>query len=517
MSAVVPEQRINADDGSGGETPVYEMSLQALLEGLAHPLHDVRIADLTQDSRTATRGCAFIASHTHGRHGLTFVDDAIARGAVAVLWEPEPGMTEPTLPADVVGYAIPELGRRVGQLADRFFRNPSGEVRLAGITGTNGKTTTAYLLAQASEFVGKRSAYLGTIGFGRPGSIVATAMTTPDCVTLHRRIAEARDDEAETMALEISSHALDQRRHDGVTFDTAVLTNLSHDHLDYHGTLEAYGEAKTRLFQAPGLQRCVINLRDPFGRRLAEAIGPDVERVLYTSANDLWVPPGAAWIRVPELRSTATGLTLHIESSWGAGALRSRLAGEHNAENLLAALGVLLGWQVPLQTALAALAGCAPPPGRMESFGGGIQPLVLVDYAHTPDALSRLLDAARPHARGRLFCVFGCGGDRDPAKRPQMGAIAEQGADVVVLTDDNPRSEDSAAIIEQIRAGMRDGAAARVIADRRDAIHYALTEASAGDVVVIAGKGHEAVQIVGAEQRPFSDTATVIDALGAEA
>jgi UDP-N-acetylmuramoyl-L-alanyl-D-glutamate--2,6-diaminopimelate ligase len=196
---------------------------------------------------------------------------------------------------------------------------------------------------------------------------------------------------------------------------------------------------------------------------------------------------------------------------------RSCAAGEHNAENLLAALGVLLGWQVPLQTALAALAGCSPPPGRMESFGGGIQPLVFVDYAHTPDALLRLLDAARPHARGRLFCVFGCGGDRDPVKRPQMGAIAEQGADVVVLTDDNPRGEDSAAIIEQIRAGMRDGGAAQVIADRRDAIHYALTEASAGDVVVIAGKGHEAVQIVGAEQRPFSDTATVIDALGAEA
>jgi UDP-N-acetylmuramoyl-L-alanyl-D-glutamate--2,6-diaminopimelate ligase len=239
--------------------------------------------------------------------------------------------------------------------------------------------------------------------------------------------------------------------------------------------------------------------------------------VLYSTSNELWAEPGTGWIRLPELRATTAGLTLHVESSWGAGTLRSRLIGEFNTENLLAVLGVLLGWQVPLQQALVALAACSAPPGRMEAFGGGAQPLALVDYAHTPDALAKVLDAAREHARGRLFCVFGCGGDRDPGKRPLMGAAAETHADVVVLTDDNPRSEQSGAILGQILAGMRDPGAAHVIADRAEAIHFALAEADAGDVVVIAGKGHEDRQIVGSESRPFSDRQVVLDALGVEA
>jgi UDP-N-acetylmuramoyl-L-alanyl-D-glutamate--2,6-diaminopimelate ligase len=317
--------------------------------------------------------------------------------------------------------------------------------------------------------------------------------------------------------MEVSSHALDQERTAAVRFDTAVFTNLTRDHLDYHGTLEAYGAAKARLFQVPGLRCAVVNVRDPFGRALADGLRPDVERVLFSTSNEVWAEQGTGWIRVPELRATTAGLTLHVESSYGAGTLRSRLVGEFNAENLLAVLGVLLGWGVPMQQALVALASCAAPPGRMEAFGGGPQPLALVDYAHSPDALAKVLDAARAHARGRLFCVFGCGGDRDPGKRPLMGAIAEDHADVVVVTDDNPRTEDSRAILEQIVAGMRDGAAAHVIADRAEAIHYALAEADAGDVVVIAGKGHEDYQVVGAEVRPFSDRAVVLDALGEQA
>jgi UDP-N-acetylmuramoyl-L-alanyl-D-glutamate--2,6-diaminopimelate ligase len=344
-----------------------------------------------------------------------------------------------------------------------------------------------------------------------------SGLTTPDAVSVHRRLAEARDAGAKTLGMEVSSHALDQERVAGVRFDTAVFTNLTRDHLDYHGTLEAYGEAKARLFATPGLANAVINARDSFGRSLAGRIGPDVNLVLCSTTNELWAEPGTGWIRLPELRATTAGLSLHVESSWGAGTLRSRLIGEFNAENLLAVLGVLLGWNVPLQQALVALAACGAPPGRMEAFGGGAQPLALVDYAHTPDALAKVLDAARAHARGRLFCVFGCGGDRDPGKRPLMGAAAEAHADVVVLTDDNPRSEPPRAILEQILAGMREGASAHVIADRADAIHYALTEADAGDVVVIAGKGHEEYQIVGGEYRPFSDRQVVLDALGVEA
>jgi UDP-N-acetylmuramoyl-L-alanyl-D-glutamate--2,6-diaminopimelate ligase len=339
--------------------------------------------------------------------------------------------------------------------------------------------------------VGRRGAYLGTIGHGRPGALAGAGLTTPDCVTVHRRLAESRDAGARTMSVEVSSHALDQGRVDGVRFDTAVFTNLTHDHLDYHGTLEAYGAAKARLFRTSGLRTAVVNVRDGFGRGLADTLDPSLERVLFSTSNEIWAPAGSGWIRVPELRTTTAGLTLHVESSWGAGTLRSPLVGEFNAENLLAVLGVLLGWRVPLQQALVALATCVAPPGRMQAFGGGAQPLALVDYAHSPDALAKVLDAARAHARGRLICVFGCGGDRDPGKRPLMGALAEGRADLVVVTDDNPRTEDSRAIIEQILAGMRQPEAVHVVSDRAEAIHFALAEADAGDVVVVAGKGHE--------------------------
>jgi UDP-N-acetylmuramoyl-L-alanyl-D-glutamate--2,6-diaminopimelate ligase len=497
--------------------PAYCAQLGALLEGFAAPPRDVEITDLALDSRHVAPGAAFLACPGRVTHGLAHAAAAVERGAVAVLWEPVPGVEAPALPPHVVVVAIPGLRRLAGELADRFFGRPSAELRVAGFTGTNGKTTCAYLLAQAADLVGRRAMYLGTIGFGRPGALRDPGLTTPDVVSVHRRLAAARDDGARAMSLEVSSHALDQDRVAAVRFDTAVFTNLTRDHLDYHGTLGAYAEAKARLFRVPGLPRAVINVRDEFGARLAASLDPSVERVVFAASNELWAEPGSGWIRLPEMRTTPAGLTLHVESSWGAGTLRSRLVGEFNAENLLAVLGVLLGWGVPLQQALIALSTCAAPPGRMEAFGGGAQPLALVDYAHSPDALAKVLDAARVHARGRVFCVFGCGGDRDPGKRPLMGAIAEAHADLVVVTDDNPRSEDSRAILEQILGGMRAPDAAHVIADRAEAIHYALAEADAGDVVVVAGKGHEDYQVVGTATRPFSDRAVVLDALGAEA
>jgi UDP-N-acetylmuramoyl-L-alanyl-D-glutamate--2,6-diaminopimelate ligase len=488
----------------------YRMTLGRLLEGydVAAP-HGVQVTDVVQDSREATPGAVFLACKGRTTHGLRHAAAAIERGAVAVLWEPDVDMEAPVLPERVAAIAIPHLGRHVGAIADRFFRRPSADLRVAGITGTNGKTTTAYLLAQASDYVGRRGWYVGTLGHGRPHAIDSGGLTTPDAVTVQRRLARARDAGATAVGFEVSSHALDQDRVAGVSFDTAVFTNLTRDHLDYHGTLEAYGAAKARLLHAPGLRHAVINVRDPFGRELVDRIDPVIEKVVFTTANDVWAERGTGWIRVPELRATATGLTIHLESSWGAGTLRSRLVGEFNAENLLAVLGVLLGWNVPLQKALAALTLCAPPPGRMETFGGGAQPLVLVDYAHSPDALGKVLEAARAHTAGRLFCVFGCGGDRDAGKRPQMGAIAEAVADVVIVTDDNPRTEGSATIIGQVLAGMRDAGAAQVVPDRAEAIRHALDEAEAGDVVVIAGKGHEDYQIVGTETRPFSDREVV--------
>jgi UDP-N-acetylmuramoyl-L-alanyl-D-glutamate--2,6-diaminopimelate ligase len=494
----------------------YQMTLGRLLEGfdVAAP-HGLQATDLVLDSRAATPGSVFLACQGRTTHGLLHAAAAVERGAIAVLWEPGADLEAPVLPERVAAIAIPHLGRRVGELADRFFRSPSADLRVAGITGTNGKTTTAYLLAQASEFVGRRGWYVGTIGHGHPGKVERAGLTTPDAVTVQRLLAEARDAGAATLGLEVSSHALDQERVGGVHFDTAVFTNLTRDHLDYHGTLEAYGAAKARLFRTPDLRCAVINVRDPFGRDLVERVDPAIEKIVYTTTNDVWAERGTGWIRVSELRTTPAGLTINVETSWGTGVLRSRLVGEFNAENLLAVLGVLLGWNVPLQKALAALALCVAPPGRMESFGGGKQPLVLVDYAHSPDALAKVLDAARAHARGRLFCVFGCGGDRDPGKRPLMGAIAEAGADVAIVTDDNPRTEDSGAIISQIVAGMREPGNALVVADRAEAIRQALGEADAGDVVVIAGKGHEDYQVVGTETRAFSDRETVAACLQA--
>jgi UDP-N-acetylmuramoyl-L-alanyl-D-glutamate--2,6-diaminopimelate ligase len=492
----------------------YRVTLGKLLEGLdvASP-HGVQVTDLTQDSRHATRGCVFLACQGRTSHGLMHVNAAIDRGATVVLWEPVAGLEPPVLPEHVTALAVPHLSRHAGALADRFFRRPSEDLRVAGITGTNGKTTVAYLLAQASELVGRRGWYIGTLGHGRGNAVSGAGLTTPDAVTVQRHLAEARDAGATTVSLEVSSHALDQDRIAAVRFDVAAFTNLSRDHLDYHVTLEAYAAAKERLFAAPGLRCAVLNVRDPFGRELAERINPALDKIVFTTANDVWAEPGTDWIRISELRATASGLTLQLESSWGAGTLRSRLIGEFNAENLLAVLGILLAWNVPLQKALAALALCVAPPGRMENFGGDAQPLVLVDYAHSPDALAKVLDAARAHTSGRLFCVFGCGGDRDPGKRPLMGAIAEAHADVVIVTDDNPRTEASQTILEQIVAGMAAPAAAHVVADREEAIRYALAEAEAGDVIVVAGKGHEDYQVVGTETRPFSDRDVVRAAL----
>jgi UDP-N-acetylmuramoyl-L-alanyl-D-glutamate--2,6-diaminopimelate ligase len=495
----------------------YALALSSLLGDGPQPMRDVVVTDIAQDSRRVARGGAFLACQGLSSHGLAHLATALERGAAAVLWEPAPGIEAPALPPEIVGVAVPALSARAGELADRFFRAPSADLKVAAVTGTNGKTTTAYLLAQAADAVGHRGAYLGTLGAGRPGRLAAADLTTPDAVSVHRRLAEARDAGAAMLAMEVSSHALDQGRVGGVRFDTAVFTNLSRDHLDYHGTFEAYGEAKTRLFHSAGLRAAVINVRDPFGRGLAGMVDHRVEAVWFSTGNELLAPPHTGWIRLSEMRALATGLVLHVESSWGAGTLRSRLVGAFNAENLLATLGVLLGWRVPLQRALAAVGACQAPPGRMEVFGGGGHPVAIVDYAHTPDALAKLLEAARAHARGRLHCVFGCGGDRDAGKRPQMGAIAEELADTVVLTNDNPRTEDPRAILEQIALGMREPTRAVVIPDRAAAIRHALSEAESGDVVVIAGKGHEDYQIVGQERRPFSDRAVVLEAFGVPA
>jgi UDP-N-acetylmuramoyl-L-alanyl-D-glutamate--2,6-diaminopimelate ligase len=484
------------------------ISLMWLLDGIAAvPANQVRdIRDLTLDSREVRSGSLFFALPGRSVHGLKFAADAAARGAVVVLWEPSADAELPKLPANVFAAAIPGLKNLVGRIADRFFNWPSSQLRITGITGTNGKTTCAYLLAQCLERLGSQAAYMGTIGWGRVASLAAPTLTTPDAVTLHRELAQLRAAGVREVALEVSSQALDQDRVAGVRFHSAAFTNLSRDHLDYHETMSAYAAAKARLFEAPGLQHIVLNVGDAFGRELAQNYAG---RVPLTA---VWIGAGdSGWLAeralcASEVTLDARGLSMRLDGSFGKAGVGTRLLGRFNAENALVVIACLLSLGASLDEAVRVLAECVPPPGRMEvvEAAGRDKPMAVVDYAHTPDALAKALGALREHCEGALWCVFGCGGDRDPGKRAIMGGIADELADQIIVTDDNPRSEDPQAITRAIIGGIQSRGV-RVIHDRGEAIGTALKEALPKDIVLIAGKGHEDYQIYGETRRSFSD------------
>jgi UDP-N-acetylmuramoyl-L-alanyl-D-glutamate--2,6-diaminopimelate ligase len=501
-------------------------ALNWLLDGIAKiPASDARVSDLTLDSRQARSGSLFFALPGLKDHGLKFAADAAARGASVVLWEPGlAGKTaEPAaaaLPPDVFSAAVPNLKSLVGRIADRFFNWPSSQLRITGITGTNGKTTCAYLLAQCLEQLGKSAAYMGTIGWGRPSELAEPTHTTPDAVTVQRILAQLRSSGVREVAMEVSSHALDQSRVDGVRFHVAAFTNLTRDHLDYHGSMQAYGEAKAKLFQSPDLKHIVLNIGDEFGRALARDYDGSAALIaVWVGAGDSrWLADRA--LHATEVHMEARGIAIELDGSFGKLTVKTQLMGRFNAENSLVVIACLLSLGVPLGEAAKALAECKPAPGRMEVVkideGAVEKPTVVVDYAHTPDALSKALNAAREHCKGALWCVFGCGGDRDAGKRPVMGAIADELADQIIVTDDNPRSEDPQAITQDIVRGIKSRAA-RVIHDRGEAIATALREAQAVDLVLIAGKGHEDYQIYGDTRRSFSDRSEALRYLGAAA
>jgi UDP-N-acetylmuramoyl-L-alanyl-D-glutamate--2,6-diaminopimelate ligase len=459
------------------------------------------VTDLTLDSRAVRPGAAFVALRGGREHGLKYAKAALGSGAAIVLYEPGDDAGEPPQPS----LAVPALRARLGELARAFYAW-GVQPTIVGVTGTNGKTTVAYLLAQALSEPQRRCAYVGTLGYGVPPIIAAHALTTPDCLTLHRELAEIG---APRVAMEVSSHALKQGRIAGLQFHTAVFTNLTRDHLDEHGDFVSYGEAKRKLFMLPGLSHAVLNADDAFAASIAKSLAPDC-KLLRTSVRNPGVEV-AARIR----RSDLSGVELEVSGDFGAARLRSKLIGAFNAENLLSALGALLAHGMALPDACAALGAAKPAPGRMEVLGGPpSRPWVVVDFAHTPDALQRVLTELESAASGELWCVFGCGGDRDRGKRPMMGAVAADLADRIVLTDDNPRSEDPAEIISEIHAGLSGHPRVSVIHDRRAAIASAVEGARPGDVVLIAGKGHEAEQIVGGQRRAFSDRAVAAELLG---
>jgi UDP-N-acetylmuramoyl-L-alanyl-D-glutamate--2,6-diaminopimelate ligase len=472
----------------------------------------VAVGALVLDSRQVEPGDAFVAVAGRSSHGLDHLDAAVARGAIAVLWDPMEAACAPTLPPSVTAVAVPDLAAILGELADRFYGQPSGALELAGITGTNGKTTCAWLYAACR---GSDGAYLGTLGAGRPPVLAPTTHTTLDVMALHRTLRAFRNAGARHVGMEVSSHALDQQRIAGVRLPLAAFTNLTRDHLDYHGTMEAYGAAKERLLHCAGLRHAVINVADDFGAALAEHVpaGIEVTRVSATHA----VATTGRHVFATEVACRSGGISIKGITHAGSFTLSAPLVGAFNAENLLVVLGLLLASGVALPEAVAALTVATPPPGRMETFRIGADgPTLVVDYAHTPDALSKALAALRAHTTGTLWCVFGCGGDRDAGKRPLMAAAAEAGADRIVVTDDNPRTEDPERIVAMITAAFSGRVPVHVERDREAAIRGARAAARRGDVILIAGKGHEDYQIYGSERRDFSDRA-IADALLREA
>ena len=480
------------------------ITAQTLLEGWCEDVPDVLITGLTLDSRRIEPGQAFVAVSGGRTHGMAYARQAIARGASIVIHD---GMADlPEL--DVPAVAVPGLDGKLSSLGARFYHHPSDQLTVAGVTGTNGKTSTAHFIAQAWQRSSGDAGLIGTIGFGPLAALQAASMTTPDPISLQAMLAECIERGVEKVAMEVSSHALDQGRCDDVAFDAAVFTNLSRDHLDYHGTMEAYAAAKRRLFFDCHPRFAIVNQDDALGKSLIAEIRNGTEVLSYGTN-------GSSELRGSVLSMDSLGMTLRLISPWGEGAIRSGLLGAFNLSNLLATAGTLALLGMPWDHVLHQLEIMHPVPGRMHCLGGEPnQPVVVVDYAHTPDALRHALTALRSHLHGRLVCVFGCGGERDSGKRPMMAQVAESLADQVVLTSDNPRGEEPAAIFRDMRAGLERPSEARMVEDRGTAIRQAVLESGEGDIVLIAGKGHEAWQEVQGQKIPFSDEAAVRAALG---
>lgn len=464
------------------------------------------IRELTLDSRKVRPGDLFLAIPGALSDGRTHIADAIARGAVAVAYEATDADVAERAGAEFI--PIKGLAGQMSAIAGRFYGEPSRALRLIGVTGTNGKTSVSQLLAQALDRLGERCGIVGTLGTGFHGELESGRHTTPDPLAVQATLANLKQAGARAVAMEVSSHGLEQGRVAALDFDVAVFTNLSRDHLDYHGSMEAYGAAKSRLFAWPELKARVINLDDEFGRQLAaEQHG---SRLFSYSLED-----EDAFLYCREAHFDDQGVSAQLVTHQGEGLLRSPLLGRFNLSNLLAVVGALLAMDYPLADVLQVLPALQGPVGRMQRLGGDDKPLVVVDYAHTPDALEKVLQALRPHARGDLLCLFGCGGDRDRGKRPLMAAVAERLADRVLVTDDNPRSEDPAQIFADIRSGFSTPDLAAFVAGRGLAIAQLIASAGVDDVVLLAGKGHEDYQEIAGVRHVFSDLDEAANALDA--
>jgi UDP-N-acetylmuramoyl-L-alanyl-D-glutamate--2,6-diaminopimelate ligase len=478
----------------------FEALMTALPDAIVRGARDLDILRIVSDSRQVVPGDLFAALPAVGvptgirQEGGRFVSEAVRRGAVAVLTED----TELVTHTKTTWVTVPDARAALSLLAARFFGDPSGRMKLIGVTGTNGKTTTTFLIRAMLKAAGFKTGMIGTISHDLAGEVRRATHTTPDALSLQRLFSDMRDKGVTHVAMEVSSHALDQRRVEGCRFQAAVFTNLTQDHLDYHGDMETYFTAKRRLFDQtePG-GRVVVNLDDSYGRVLQQAF-PD--RMLGFGMTS------TAEIHPLSLASSGSGIRMSVATSSGALEVVSPLIGRHNAYNILAAVGVGVSLSLPHPQIAEGIADMSAVPGRFEKIDVGQDFLAIVDYAHTEDALCRLLSTAADLSPRRIITVFGCGGDRDREKRPRMGNVAARMSDYVIITSDNPRSEPPLSIIGQIEAGVKPvGRPYQIIPDRREAIFEAVRMARSGEMVVVAGKGHETVQIIGNETLPFDD------------
>ncbi len=495
---------------SSDALPSYSMSLSALLAVFALDAKalnekaldaELEVTSITLDSRTVTPGSAFFACKGHASDGRDYMLAAQNAGAIAIIYEAQDaslpdGLTVPT-------FAVHGLSAMVGYAASAFYREPSQELQVFGVTGTNGKTTCCYLLVQALTQLGMKAAMIGTIGVGTIDDLSGSGLTTPDAISVQAALAKFRDAGVTQVAMEVSSHALDQGRVNGVEFFCTLFTNLSHDHLDYHGDMASYGLAKQRLFTDFHSELVITNAADELGSRLIDVATADFI-VQYGQGGDVFAD---------DVKLGVAGIKMTIEGNGVEFEITTPLIGKVNIQNIEMLVATLLALSTSIEEIQGVLANISPAPGRMELYQAPGKPKLVVDYAHTPDALEKALLSVAEHCAGTLWCVFGCGGDRDPAKRPEMGRLAGRHASKCIVTNDNPRTENPQAIADDIVAGM-SSTEVEVILDRAAAIATAVNTADENDWVLVAGKGHEATQTIGTDTVPFSDREQALLALG---
>lgn len=492
-----------------------EVALDYLLEGfiddaLIEQCRGININALVQDNRKARAGDLFIAHQGYNTHGLLYAQDAVAKGVSVVLWDGDLENRNEILDSisnKVLCIPCHDLKHKVGPIASRYYEQPSLSLNVIGVTGTDGKTSIAHFLAQCLDAYDVHCGVLGTLGNGFINDLHPTGLTTVDALLVQKTLSDILQAGAKHVVMEVSSHGLDQGRVNGVAFTTAVLSNMAQDHLDYHGTLDNYAAAKKRLFYTPGLGTAVINLDDAFGRELAKEVREHVCVWGYSLKNDVSAYKDCAdyFVNAMEIKPFDRGYRLTVSTPKGEGCFDIPLLGRFNVSNALAVLSTLLVSQLSLELAMSSLTAVHSVDGRVEIISEPEKPVVVVDYAHTEQGLSAVCQSMREHFKGDIWCVFGCGGDRDRGKRSLMAKVAEKYADRIIVTTDNPRHEDPQSIVDEIMAGFSSLEKVESVLDRRQAIDIAITNAQPGDVVLLAGKGHETSQIVGDVHIAFDD------------